>query len=73
MEELIFGILRCNLEVTSSEQENSHFSIRFFLSVHKCVNRELWILRRGLLRERDFLDTKKCTCANQLHFGGKMW
>ena len=41
MEELIFGILRYNLEVTSSEQENSYFSIRFFLSVCKCVNREL--------------------------------
>ena len=34
-------------------------------------NRELWILRRGRLRARDFLNTEFWLRVNQRHFGGK--
>ena len=36
-------------------------------------NRELQILTRGRLQERDFLNTKYCSRVNQRHFGGKTW
>ena len=33
----------------------------------------LKILRRGRVRQRDFLNTKWCARVNQRHFGGKRW
>ena len=37
------------------------------------VIRNLYILRQGRLRVRDFLNTKQCTLLSQRHFGGKTW
>ena len=61
----MFLLFKYILRVHNSQLVNEHEPTVFI--------RELQILIRGRLRERDALNTKKCARVNQRHFGGKTW
>ena len=67
------GYERHGIKASSSLQQKRQKGTPRFSRCHSPGVRDRQILRRGRLRERDFLNTKWCARVKQLYFGEKTW